>query len=215
MIDRIFGNRTAQWTNSAMPSASGFAENHILMLGIPNLPDGGITALVYSPNLAGRQPDLRVAFIARHEGRRAPGSANHLSAAPRKNLNVVNRQTDRNIFERKTIAGFRWGSRSAYDFCANRQAIGSNDVTFLSVFIFQQSEASGPARIIFDRGDFSFHPMLVAFEIDQPNFLLVSAADSAAGNATVAVAPTGFLANLDEVLFRFTLGNLVKGRDRN
>src|SRR5439155_8141004 len=97
----------------------------------------------------------------------------------------------------------------------NCQTIGSNDVALHSVFIFQQGQAVGPARIIFDRGDFGFHAVLVAFEIDQPNFLLVSTSDSAACDAAIAVAPAGFLANLDQVLFRFTLGNLVKRRNRD
>src|SRR5205807_8316869 len=111
--------------------------------------------------------------------------------------------------------GFRRSGRSAEKLSADGQAIGSDDVALFSIFIFQQRQTSGPARIIFDRRDFGFHAVFVALEIDQPNFLLVSAANSAAGDSAIAIAAAGFLANLDQILFRLRLGNLVKGRNRD
>src|SRR5437588_6239584 len=213
MIDGVFRNCTAERTNATVPPASGFAENYILVLRVPDLANGRIAVFVDSADFARRQADLGIAFIARHESRRAPCGTNHLRATAGENLDIVNRQTDGNIPERKTVAGFGRGSRSADDFCANGQAIGSNDVALFAIFIFQQCQTRGPARIVFDRCHFGFHAMFVALEVDEPNLLLVAAANAATGDATVAVAPAGFLANLNEVLFRLCFGNLVIRRD--
>src|SRR5438045_3343200 len=101
MIHGVFRNCSAERTNSTMSSASGFAQNYVLVFCIPDLPDGGVSVLVDPANLPGQQPDL----------------------------------------------------------------------------------------------------------------LLMPAGDAAAGDAAIAVAPAGFLANLNQVLLRLCLGNLVKRRD--
>ena len=57
--------------------------------------------------------------------------------------------------------------------------------------------------------------MLVALEIHQADFLLVTAADAARGHATVVVAATGFLARDDQRLLRRRLRDVAKVRDRD
>src|SRR6266480_82550 len=76
MIDRVFSDRTAQWPNSSMPAASGFAQDNVLVLGISDLANRGVTVFVDPANFARRQTDLSVALIARHKRCRAACSAN-------------------------------------------------------------------------------------------------------------------------------------------
>src|SRR5438552_1721755 len=57
--------------------------------------------------------------------------------------------------------------------------------------------------------------MLVPFEIDEANLLLVPAANSAAGDSAIAIASAGLLANLNEVLLRLGLRDLIERRDRD
>jgi hypothetical protein len=57
--------------------------------------------------------------------------------------------------------------------------------------------------------------VLVALEIHEPDFLLVTATESARGHATVVVAATGFLPRDDQPLFWLRLRNVAKVRDRN
>src|SRR5436305_15279820 len=63
MVDGVFCDRAAQWPDAAMASPPGFAEDHIFVLGIPNLTDGGVAVFVDPANFARRQPNLRVPFI--------------------------------------------------------------------------------------------------------------------------------------------------------
>ena len=68
-------------------------------------------------------------------------------------------------------------------------------------------------RIIFDGHDRRFDAVLVALEIDVANLLLVAAADAAAGDAAVMIAPAGLLAGLDQALLRLGLGDVAVRRD--
>src|SRR5256885_16786075 len=81
MIDRVARHAARDRTNAAMTRTAGFAKNHILVLDIADLPDGGRTILVDAANLTGGQTNLRVTFVPRHQRRRRARHANHLPAA--------------------------------------------------------------------------------------------------------------------------------------
>ena len=55
----------------------------------------------------------------------------------------------------------------------------------------------------------------IQFEVDQADFLFVSAADAPSRNATVGVASAGFLADFDEALFGLRLGDVAIIRIRH
>ena len=84
------------------------------MLGVAHLADGGIAILVDAPDFAGRQANLRVALITRHQGGRAPGRAHHLGAASRNDLNVMDRQADGHSSQRQAVAQFSRGRWAAH-----------------------------------------------------------------------------------------------------
>src|SRR6185369_7463505 len=130
-------------------------------------------------------------------------------------LDVVDRRADRNRLQGKRIADFRRSGRTAGNFLTDRDADRRDDVTLLTIGVVQQRETRGAHRIVFDRRDGGFDAVLVALEIHEADFLLVTAADAARGDATIMVAATGFLADDDQRLLRRRLSNVAKVRDRD
>ena len=127
----------------------------------------------------------------------------------------MNGAADRNGLQRKRVANFRGSSRTAGNFQTNLDADGRNDVALFAVRILEQSETGGAHRIILNGGYRRLDSMLVALEVDDTNFLLVTAANAAGGDPSVSVASAGFLANLNQRLLRLCLGNIAEVRDSN
>src|ERR1043166_4478433 len=127
----------------------------------------------------------------------------------------MNRKTDGNRAERKTIADLRRSGRTAHQFRANLKTCWGDDVGFLAVSVLQQSKAGTAARIVFNRSDCRFDTVFLSLEIDNTNFLFVSAADAARSAATVMVTSAGAFANFDQALFRLGLCDLAVIRIRD
>src|SRR5258706_6400283 len=213
MIHRILGHGAAEGANATMPTPSRFAQYDIFMLGIADLANGRVAILVDSADFTRGQANLRITLIARHKSGRASGGANHVSAAARHHLDVMNRQPHRNPPKRNAVAGLGRSGGSADDPGADGEAIGSNDVALLSVFIFEERQAGRPAGIVFNRSDFGFDTMFVALEIDDANLLLVPAPDAATGDSSVTIATASLFPNPDQVFFGLGFGDLIERRD--
>jgi uncharacterized protein (DUF2126 family) len=79
----------------------------------------------------------------------------------------------------------------------------------------QQRQTRRTHRIVFNRRDRRLHAVLVALEIHQADFLLVTAAETACGHATIVVATTGFLPRDDQPLLGLRLRNIAEICERN
>src|SRR6266571_1926318 len=121
----------------------------------------------------------------------------------------MNRKAHRDRAQREAIAEFRGSSRAAYQFGANLQTAGSDDVGLLAVLVLQQGEPGGPARIIFDSRYRGFDAVFVPFEVHEANLLLMPAANAAGGDASIDITPARPLAYLDQALLRFAFGNVA------
>ena len=210
MVDGITGNTTINRPNAAMTGATRFAEDYVFVLGVADLTDRRVAIFIDAPNFARRKADLRVTFIARHQSSSATGCSDHLPAATGSQFDVVNGEANGNGAKRKRIANFRRGGGTADQFRADLETGWGDDVGLLAVFILEQCETGTAARIVFNRGNSRFNAMLLPFEIDDADFLFVSAADAARGATAVMVASAGAFANLDEALFRLGLGDIAE-----
>ena len=56
-----------------MTAAPGLAQDNVFMLGVTDLANGGVAILIHLADFARGQAQLRIAFIARHQRRRAAG----------------------------------------------------------------------------------------------------------------------------------------------
>src|SRR6185312_4542104 len=87
-------------------------------------------------------------------------------------------------------------------------------IRLLAILILEQRQARRADRIIFDAEHRRLHAVLLPFEIDDTQLLLVTAADTASGGAAIMIAPAGLLANLDQALLRLGLRNVAVIRER-
>src|SRR5438477_5492007 len=99
----------------------------------------------------------------------------------------MNGDADRNGSERQTISKFGRSRRTAHQFGADLQSARGDDVSLLAVFVFQQRNASGATRIVFNRGHGRFHAVFLPFEIDEANLLFVTATDASGRGATIMI----------------------------
>src|SRR5688572_24527066 len=125
----------------------------------------------------------------------------------------MNRDTDRNVLQRKRIAQIGRSSRTTVQSSAYLQADRRDDITLLAIFIFQQSQTRGANRIILNRGDLRLDAVPVPAEINCADFLLVALATTATRHATIMIASTRFLAGVNQALLRLGLRDLVIIRD--
>ena len=193
----------------------GLAQNHILVLRVADLANGRVAIFIHLADFARRQPDLRVTLVARHQRGRAARRTHHLAAPAGSQFDVVNGKTDRNRLERQRIADFRRSRRPAGNGAADLDARRRDDVSLFAVLVLQQRQARRTHRIVFNRRDRRLHAVLVALEIHQADFLLVSAANAARRDATVDVAAAGFLPRDDQPLLRRRLRNIAEIRVRD
>jgi hypothetical protein len=74
---------TPLWrANGRAPGFSGLSDNHVLMIGVGNLSDGGTTIEPNNTNLSGGKAELRGRSFLRDQLRHAAGATNQLSAGP-------------------------------------------------------------------------------------------------------------------------------------
>ena len=127
----------------------------------------------------------------------------------------MDRQPNRNGFERKRIAKIGQRVRPADHLAANLNAGRRDDVALLAVLVFQQREPRRASGIVLNGRHRGLDAMFVPLEIHEPEFLLVPAADAPRGGATVAIAPARLLARLDQALLGPGLRDVAKVRDRD
>src|SRR5262249_22624234 len=183
--------------------------------GIAYLPDCGIAILVDPSNLARRQANLGVAFVARHERGGPARGAHHLGASARNHLDIMNRQAHGDSPERQAVAELRWRSRAAEQLGADLQAVGSDNIGLFAVLVLEQRQSRRAARVILDGLDRGFDAVPASLEIDQADLLFVSAADAASSDPAVGVSAAGTFADLDQALFGPVLRNVAKVRIRD
>src|SRR5512133_2255835 len=197
-----------------MTRAAGLAKDNVFVLGVADLANGGVAVFVHLADFTGRQANLRVTLIPRHQSGRRAGGPNHLSAAAGYQLDIMNRQTHRNGAQRKAVSEFGWRGRAAHQLGAHLQTVRRDDIDFLAVSVLEQRQARSAPRIVLDRHHRGFNAVLRAFDIYEPDLLFVPTANAARSNTTVGVAPTGPLARLHQTFLWLALCNVAEIRIR-
>src|SRR5436190_15153707 len=78
MVYGVFRDAAAQGANTAMAGPPGFPENHVFVLGVPHLANRSQAILIYPPDFARRQTQLRIAFITGHQCGKTARRSHHL-----------------------------------------------------------------------------------------------------------------------------------------
>ena len=100
----------------------------------------------------------------------------------------MNRRTDRDVTQRKRIAGLDRGFGTIEDLLTNRQALRSNDVAAFAIGVEHESDVGRAVRIVFDAFNAGGNSILIALEVDDAIRTLGTATLMTAGDMTVVVA---------------------------
>ena len=121
----------------------------------------------------------------------------------------MDRGAGRNVLQRQRIANqdVRIGSRSHRR--AHLEPHGLQDITLLAVRVMHQRDPRRTVGIVFDGRHAPRNPVLIAFEVDQPQHLLVAAALVADGQVAHVTASPGALLDRQERLVRLIRRQVV------
>src|SRR5688500_12686822 len=205
MVDRIHRAAAHRRSHAAPTHTARLADRFERMLFIPDFAYRGPAADMHFADFARTQSQLRVIALAREQLHRSPGRTRKLRAFAGQHLDAMDGGTDRDILERKRVAGFDRRFRPRVELCAFRHALCGNDVTAFTVCIAQKRQMRAAVRIVFDAFHPSRDPVLVALEIDDAIVLLVPAAFVTHGEMAVGVAARFLRLALDEVRLRLAL----------
>ena len=210
MVIRVHYNAAGSRTNAEPAVSSCFTQGNVFMVIIANHTDGSAAADMYLAQFAGRQTEQCIISFFSHELSACTGRTNHLAAFADFQFYVVNDGTKRNIGERQAVAYFNIGFRTAGNNVANLESLRSQDVTFFTVCILEQSDAAGTVRIVFDSSYFSRNIILVSLEIDDSVLTFMTAALMANCHFAGAIATAMIMNRSQKGFFRFVCCDFIK-----
>ena len=125
-------------------------------------------------------------------------------------LNVMNYSTDRDVFKRKCVTNLRRRIRSRHQSATYLQSIRSNDISFFTISIKQQSDTSRTVRIIFNCFNDCWNTVFISLEINNTEFSLMTATDIAHCHFTYMVTTTSRTLSIYKRFFWYRCSNFFK-----
>ena len=98
-----------------MPNATGLADDHVLVVEVAELPDGGAASQLDFAHFARRHANLRVVAFLGHQLRGRTRATHELAAFAGPQLEIVNPGTERNVLNGQTVAGLDVGRVARFD----------------------------------------------------------------------------------------------------
>ena len=95
--------------------------------------------------------------------------------------------TDRHVAQRQSVADTYFGVLAAFEFVANLETGWCEDLALFTIVIMEQSNPAVAVRIVFNRGDRCGDGVFIAFKVDDPVALFMTAASVSRGLSTVVV----------------------------
>src|SRR6476659_9953152 len=191
VIDRVHRDSAHVRPSPDPAVAAGLADRHVLVLDVSDLTDGRVALDVHLADLAGGEPNLRVAPLFRHELRGGAGRADELPAPPALQLQVVDRRSERDAAQRQGVARDDVRGRTRHDLRADLEPVGRQDVALFPVGVVEQRDPGGTIGVVLDRSDPGRHAHLVPAEVDDPVEAIVASGHVSRGHAALAVAASG------------------------
>src|SRR5690606_23712394 len=182
VVDRVHADAANGRADAAPAVRAGLADRAQAVLLVADLADRRAALDVHLADLARAQPQLRVRALARQQPNRRAGRTRELGALAGQHLDAVDRRADRDVADRRRVAGTDRGLGSAHQHRARRHAARREDVAALAVGVAQRRQVSAAVRVVLEALDLRRDPVLVAAEIDDPVVRLVPAALVARGD---------------------------------
>src|SRR5262249_10542922 len=150
----------------------------------------------------------RVVALLRHELDGSARTPPELSSAALAELDVVHHRPERDVRERKAVAGLDVRLRPGLDLVANLETDGRDNVALLPVRVLEERDARRAVRVVLDRHDARRNAVLVPPEVDDAIEALVPAAAVTDRHAAEVVPAAGLPQRTGERRLRLLLGDL-------
>src|SRR5579871_6181436 len=128
------------------------------------------------PLLARIEPQRDIALIAADDLRISSGGPRDRAALADLHLDIVDDRADRDAGERHRVAGLHIDLHSRHNLVADGETLRGDDISVLTVRIFDQRNEGGAVRIVFQPLDLRDDIQLAPLEVDDAIGLLVTAA---------------------------------------
>jgi hypothetical protein len=149
------------------------------------------------------QGQLRPLTLSGHQRRARTSRTAHGRTGPWTQLNTANRCSDGNVLHWQTVPNDWLGLCPISDLVASFHSVGRNNVSFHTIGILQQRNASRTAWIILNRINDSSDAILGSTEVDNPILLLVPTTTVPRGNLPLVIATARLLPATQERLLGF------------
>ena len=203
-------DRTSYGGSEALvTSTSCLTEVHILVVDVSDLTDGSHAVESDVSHLTGRKPYESVAVFLTHELCHVACSSYELSALAMIKLDGMDKGTNGDIGKSQCIAGLDIRIRAGSYNVAYLQAVGSENISLLSVLILYKSNEGASVGIVLDGLDNSVHTLLVSLEIYDPVLSPVGAASVTNGDLTGIVSAGLLVEGSKKALFGSYLAQLA------
>src|SRR5919205_380363 len=185
----------------ALPArAARLAVRDVLVLDVPDLPDGRVADHGDAPDLARGHAHLRVVALLGDELREAARRAHELAALAGPELDVVNLRAERDVPDGERVPRQDVGLGAAHHGLAHFEPGGRQDVALLAVEVGDERDVRRAVRVVLDLRDAPRNPGLVALEVHDAVEALVAAAAAAHRDVAVVVAARDALLRLQQTL---------------
>ena len=205
-------NDTAVVGTTAEPAAAtGLTGSFQSMVAVAYAADSGLAGTEDLTCLARGELDDTIAAFAGSELCEITGGTHQQSALTGTELDIVDNSTDRNVLQGEGVAYLRHSLGTRHHGLTDLQSIRSNNITFLTVSVEEQSDASRAVRIVLNGLHDCGNTIFLSFEVDKAIFLLVAAAHIADSHLTDIVTAASRALAVDERFLRYRSSNLFEG----
>ena len=147
------------------------------------------------------------------ELRISSGTTCHSGTLARMELDVVDKSTERNFRERKSVPHLRSNACSGSDDLSYFQSVWRNDVSLFAIFIFYQCDTCAAVRIVLYSEHLCLAVVLVTQEIDDTVHSLMAATDVTHCHFTLIVTTACLLERGKQRFVRGLAGNVIECAD--
>ena len=203
MIVGIHDNTTVVRTTTQPARASGLTRTLQCVVGIAHTTYSCLTSTQNLTSLARRQLDYAVTTLTRGQLSEITSGTYEQRTLSRTQLDVVDYSTHRNVLQRQSITYLGSCFGTTHHSGTHLQTVGSNNITFLTISVEQQGDASRTVRIILDCLYNCWNTIFLSFKIDKAELSLVTAAKVTHGHLAIVVAAARRTLTVYERLLRY------------
>ncbi len=211
VIMGVHNYTTVVRTTSQPTRTSGLTRTFQRMIAVTNTTYSSLASTENQTSLARRQLDNTVTAITRSQLSKISSGAYQQSALSGTQFDIVDYSTHRNVLQRQTVTYFGGCFGTTHHSGTHLQTVGSNNITFFTVSVIQQSDTSRTVRIVLDCLYNCGYTIFLSLEVDETEKLLMATSKVTHSHLSIVVTTTSRTLSTNERLLRYRCSNLFEG----